>query len=286
VSPNRGWAYGEGLYWTSDGGVTWHDELPGASAVVSVLHRSAWIVVARCVGTADCPETIYSTPGPGDPLTRLASQPPGSLSVATLLHPALSTAFALLAHPRGGLSFEATTDGGRHWTGRPLPCLAGADFSTMLSAAGPGALWLTCQRPSGLMDEHSGLAEIYRSADGGRSWALVTAPGTHLTDGLHDLSSLRAVSDSDAWAIESDQSGLGRLMRTTDGGRHWALVLDGTAKTPFSIDGLATRSDGTAWVSVHTYPQDGRQQLEVYRTADGGRTWQVSTLPVPKGLPG
>lgn len=63
---------------------------------------------------------------------------------------------------------------------------------------------------------------LYRSADGGKTWAQITAPGT---EGGVNLSSLSYVSRTVGWVVVGQPgSSQNRLLQTTDAGLTWHAV--------------------------------------------------------------
>jgi photosystem II stability/assembly factor-like uncharacterized protein len=83
--------------------------------------------------------------------------------------------------------------------------------------------------------------------------------------------SMHMISASTGWA---DGSGTNRILRTTDGGSHWDDVtphgVQRGAWTTFFLDA------NTAWLASSLQPGSGSLDfsVKVYRTADGGGSWQ------------
>ena len=83
--------------------------------------------------------------------------------------------------------------------------------------------------------------------------------------------SLRMINASTGWAAGS---GTNRILRTADGGSHWDDAGPRGAQpgnwTSFFLDA------NNAWVASSLQPGSGSADysVEIYRTADGGRTWQ------------
>ena len=95
------------------------------------------------------------------------------------------------------------------------------------------------------------------------------------------LSSLHMIDATTGWALGVDQpGGLNRILRTTDGGTHWQDV----TPLPRTIAYQKTTYVGepyflnacVAWVALL---QPGNAPALLFRTGDGGETWQQSTLP-------
>jgi photosystem II stability/assembly factor-like uncharacterized protein len=80
--------------------------------------------------------------------------------------PTASVTWLLLAGPHGRSRLVTTSDAGRSWAARLLPCPA-SEHAGQLSAVGPGSLWLICQ---GTPQAGSFPGVIYRTVNGGRAW--------------------------------------------------------------------------------------------------------------------
>ena len=83
--------------------------------------------------------------------------------------------------------------------------------------------------------------------------------------------SMHMITATVGWAAGS---GTNRILRTTDGGTHWVDVAPQAARAgtwiTFFLDG------SNAWLASSLQPGSGSSDFSVaiYRTADGGRTWQ------------
>ncbi|GAC1519176.1 MAG: hypothetical protein NVS3B14_21410 [Ktedonobacteraceae bacterium] len=79
---------------------------------------------------------------------------------------------------------------------------------------------------------------------------------------------------SAGWAITYNPSNKSRVLRTTAGVTHWRDVTPATGSQNSVIGGTDFFDPLTAWVAVAVPPN-----LFVYRTHDGGQTWQKARLP-------
>jgi photosystem II stability/assembly factor-like uncharacterized protein len=176
----------------------------------------------------------------------------------------------------------ATHDDGRTWQRlTPPPCTGKYAFARLDAAAGQ-TVWLTC---SGGNDR---TPRLVRSLDGGRSWRQL--PVDWGTDGPRQLA---AVNARVAWVL----IGNGELLRTTDAGATWPPVWSATdprvsplsrpittlAASPLPL--LSVQSpDSASIVTLLNRDRTGRAakltNLVVYRTTDGGQSWQA----YPAGL--
>jgi len=126
--------------------------------------------------------------------------------------------------------------------------------------------------------------DLYRTTDAGRNWTLITPP----TAGME----LSAVSFADAllgWAILT-QLEAGEVMRyalahTTDGGQTWqthSLALF----EPHEVEALAGAvyvqfiNERTGWLVVKRATSRNFNLGVLFRTDDGGATWERLSLPI------
>jgi photosystem II stability/assembly factor-like uncharacterized protein len=262
VSAQQGWAYGPGLFFTRDGGATWRAEptpFP-LTGPVAVAGTSTWVVGYACT-RGDCPATIYTTDRVGGALRRLPDQPATTGSVVAMRRPAASVAWLLFAGPHGRSRLVMTSDAGRSWTARALPCPA-SERAGQLSPAGPASLWLICE---GTPQAGSFPGVIYRTMDGARAWTRVA--------GENSLG-VYAVSNRVAWAVKSDPSG-SIVVRTTDGGRTWHTVL---SRANTDVEAFIPQGPNGAQAVARAFSTHG-VRFVAYRTRDAGKTWQRTALP-------
>jgi photosystem II stability/assembly factor-like uncharacterized protein len=126
---------------------------------------------------------------------------------------------------------------------------------------------------------------ILITSDGGNSWHLVTLPGCY-----HCANSHFSFLDSRrGFALTATQSSdgtfVGRLYATSDGGTHWTLVratrFYGRIVFTDRLHGWAL-TDPSRWAFKPCCAIPIGEGL-IYRTSDGGRSWQRVTLPAPVG---
>lgn len=177
-----------------------------------------------------------------------------------------------------------TTDGGRHWEAvtppkTSVPANSGSDFSTAYFLNGQAG-WVVTTHGGGDND-----ALVLRTADGGESWDTFTGPKAgrvyiNFTDAAHGW----MLTDQYGVAMGSEPVA---VYTTTDGGKDWALANktdpsaqkpDGSLPFPGVKSGITFRDASTGWVTADLRTGN---QVWLYRTGDGGHTWQAQAVPVP-----
>jgi photosystem II stability/assembly factor-like uncharacterized protein len=169
------------------------------------------------------------------------------------------------------------TQDGEHWQKLTVPGGDDLDFrdvealssdAVVLMSAGPGDR-----------------SRIYRSADGGKTWALAhTNPDA---DGFYDAI---AFWDEENGIAMGDPVGGRFVVRTTeDGGATWAPPPGLTMPEALSGEG-AFAASGTCLFALKGgrdawFVTGGAKVARVFHTSDRGKTWTVAEVPVPTGSP-
>lgn len=123
-------------------------------------------------------------------------------------------------------------------------------------------------------------SRIYKTVDGGRSWALqfTNRDSSAFYDCFDFWSARRGVAVSDA------VGGHMPILVTDDGGDTWTHVagvpaaLEGEGAFAASGTCLVARPNGLGWIGT-----GANSGARVYTTRDYGRTWSVVTTPVASG---
>ncbi len=267
LDESNGWAYGPSLWATHDGGSRWAPVwLPGRVIDLAAAGDRAFAVVASCTGAgpgyaARCSSfALYSAAAASDawrPVPGAAApvpEAPGGLQLTQ------RRGFLLAS----GLLFTGPVAGGpwhRVAVRSPPPaCLsprpAGGRPAALIAPASQG-IYLACLAAA------AGRPALYLSRDGGRSWqaegpitaagsptSLAVAPGGALV--LATTAGLYYSADARTW--------------------HPAGLPGPSPPGGFGFVGMTTLSQGVA------VPSDPGLH-EIYRTLDGGITWQPSVIP-------
>ena len=171
-----------------------------------------------------------------------------------------------------------TVDGGRSWQDVTPPGGAVDAFRDVEAVDRDHALVLA------LSDEAAGVpARIYRTADGGASWQQVFRAADP-----HTFFDCMAFFDRRHGLAVGDAVGTRfPLLETIDGGRSWHPVPTAGLPDTFPDEGalatgtcLVTKGRHDAWFGTTGVSGSGHNP-QVFHTRNGGRTWTVTTTPIP-----
>lgn len=168
-----------------------------------------------------------------------------------------------------------TINGGTRW--EPVP-VAGAESLDFRDVHGVSAK-VAYAMSAGPAEQ--GQARIYKTLDAGSTWALQwsdTTKGVFL-DGMAFWDATHGVAFSDPI------NGKLVILRTEDGATWQTVdpanippVLPGEAAFAASGTSIAVQGRSNAWIAT-----GGGREARVFRTTDGGRSWQVSGAGIPAG---
>ena len=166
-----------------------------------------------------------------------------------------------------GDMYQLSTDGGSHWTKQAAPkSTKSVSSSRLLDLSCPGA---SCENPRVVALDT-------------KTWA--AAPLRNQPPLPAMAGSTRVGADRSVWIAGRDRDGRAAVSVTRDGGRSWLTrTLPGAEPKPDQMHvvnlgmDVATRNGKTAYAI-----ESGSRDPQIYRTADGGRTWQL--LSAPRGF--
>lgn len=278
ANASDGFAYGPGLWSTTNGAATWSQvRLGGPVLALAASGGFADAVVASC---------SPSNPGCSSPLLRLERAPVGSgpwRVVAGIT--GYDETLLSLRGPEGWVamwprkpysapaSVWTTSDAGATWRRVPDHCFKPAQATDLAGLASPGGslLFELCAGNPGAGQEGK---EVLASADAGATAHVAgQLPPGGLAAGLAAAS--RRV------LVVSASSGAGFLYRSGDGGRTWVMtrLVDGGS----GLSGLAFITPAVG-VVIDGHPGDAPFPDRLLMTRDGGTTW--SAVPIlPSGGP-
>ena len=173
-----------------------------------------------------------------------------------------------------GGTYVVTTDGGDHWRAGVVPGADSLEFRDV-AALDSATVWLLASGPGAR-------SRIYRTTDGGATWALQFTNSDSLAffDCFSFWDRARGLAVSDA------VRGHFPILRTEDGGAHWIPLPQGpgadSGEGAFAASGtcLITGADGKAWIGTGASPGGGGRVL---RSLDYGETWTWASTPVQHG---
>jgi photosystem II stability/assembly factor-like uncharacterized protein len=251
ASPLDGYAFGPELWQTADGGATWANvSIPGPVTELEAADGEAYVLVTGA-GSANSTSNELLTAPIGSQQWRQVSTPTPLGYGAQF---ALSGPNLYVLGGNGDAVLFYSTDQGAHFSHRVDPCTAGLGGSVAAAADGSSTLWAAC--PTGMM------AEAMLSTDGGVSWRIATQ-----TEEFPNSLKLAAASSSVALASPSYQTGSGALVRTTNGGSSFTVVLSGSSSSTGSWAGFSDLARAYALLAG-----------SLFESTDGGGTWRSVAL--------
>jgi photosystem II stability/assembly factor-like uncharacterized protein len=171
-------------------------------------------------------------------------------------------------------TYARTADRGKTWSVGTVPGADKLDFRAV-GAFGTATAYLLSAGPGDA-------SRIYKTADGGKSWALQYK----CADPAAFFNALAFWDDKHGLALGDPVEGRFQLIATDDGGASWkplparALPPALPGEGAFAASGtcLVARGEADAW-----FVTGGAKAARVFRSADRGRSWEVSETPVAAG---
>ena len=161
-----------------------------------------------------------------------------------------------------------TVDAGSHWTKISDDYLYDLQFFDPMTGVG------------GKSDIYEG-SRFAKTTDGGRTWT------NQKLVGVKFISKVLFISPEIGWIagtndLSNDLNGrVAVVLRTTDGGCHWASVEVPTQVGVAEVQDLYFQSKSTGWLITWHYNNDG---THLYRTTDGGKSWTVHPDATIQGM--
>jgi photosystem II stability/assembly factor-like uncharacterized protein len=304
IDPNNGWA--SGALRTTDGGAHWRDVSPpslpnrqGDAPEFYLDLNHAW------QGQAFADHVVIFRTADGG----LTWQQGAAVPVKATDQAGVSSQLYFIDYQHGWLKTESclpngfacnpdpaaqglysTVDGGLHWTlqsSGPGAAATGCFFGDGMTFVSTARGWLQLSCPPAL--GHSGL-ELLVTSDGGVTWHVQTLAKDSRCPCFLDNAPV-FFDQQHGFVQGSASNGPPFMFATTDGGSIWSArtipgadpglvrlsfidasagwaIVDGNKKGP--IYPSPTCSSGYAYSPSECFPQS-----QMYRTADGGRTWAL-----------
>ena len=166
-----------------------------------------------------------------------------------------------------------TTDGGRTWASVGPPEAAALQFRDIEAFDARNAVALTIGNGTD--------SRIYATRDAGKTWTETFRND----DPVAFYDCLTFSGRRHGLALSDPVGGKFRILATSDGGRSWTVRP--STGMPDALPGeFAFAASGTCLVSSgrHAWFATGGDAVSrVFASRDGGRTWSVSTSPIPAG---
>ncbi len=139
---------------------------------------------------------------------------------------------------------------------------------------------------------------IYKSTDGGETWTKMgLGDSEHIAKILidpHSSDTVYACAPGKLWSDSADRG----LYKTTDGGKHWSLILKGgNLSTGCASISMDPKDSGVIFAGMWDFRRKGwtfrsggesptaKSDSGLYRSADGGKSWTEITSAANKGFP-
>ncbi len=241
---NTGDSSKNGLYISQDAGATWRLSSPSLASAglgtISPYFVRAGVDQPGHWYTVFLGAGLYETHDMGDHWSLLTPGDLASILMSSVLSDAADSQHVLLGTENG---LYQTNDAGAHWD--QAPGITGSVLALLRLPAQPETLF--CATDTGL----------WRSTDDGAHFAGISAPSfSQLAVSGRQSEELYGVSGQQLW-------------RSTDGGSHWVVAANLDRSDLIAIIGDPT--DAQKLYVGYFFPP------AVYRSQDGGRSWQVIT---------
>jgi photosystem II stability/assembly factor-like uncharacterized protein len=172
-------------------------------------------------------------------------------------------------------TFARTVDRGKTWSVGTVPGAEKLDFRDV-KAFGAATAYLLSAGPGDA-------SRVYKTTDGGKSWVMQLKA----TDPAAFFDAVAFWDEKNGIALGDPIDGRFQLITTDDGGANWkplpakALPVALPGEGAFAASGtcLVARGEADAW-----FVTGGAKTARVFRSADRGRSWEVSETPVAAGM--
>ncbi|HEV2780142.1 MAG TPA: hypothetical protein VGX25_12185 [Actinophytocola sp.] len=247
-------------WYSGDNGRSWQEVPTTVEDSVDTIRPGT--VLDDVCDTADCGRTsvVVTLPYSGR-LARLTSQPPLDRMVLDRVSAAVDGSWWVsgLVPDAGRWALAVSRDAGRSWSDTELPDHEGEPFAEVRVSVGPDAVYAVGVGRVGPEDE-DGLIAIFRSADGGRSWAQ-----TWRADGVRYPRTIGGAAVAAADGSLTVYSAAGVPYASSDGGRSF---------TPITPAGPTEHAFAPRWTRGGYLAAKGAPLSIAYRQSRDGVSWR------------
>ena len=188
----------------------------------------------------------------------------------------------------GGGGVWKTVDGGLTWKAVLEHAKTASIGAVAVAPSNPSDVWVGTGEGNIRNDVLDGNG-VYFSADAGNSWKFMGLENTQQITSIvidpGDPNTVFVGALGHAWGPNQDRG----VFKTTDGGRTWKKVLyinDSTGVSDLAMAGNDSNVLFACMWQFRRYPwtlMDGGPDSAIYRSTDGGDTWQKLTKGLPEG---
>jgi photosystem II stability/assembly factor-like uncharacterized protein len=188
----------------------------------------------------------------------------------------------------GGGGVWKSADGGMTWKAIFEHEKTASIGAVAVAASNPNDVWVGTGEGNVRNDLVDGDG-VYFSGDAGNSWKFMgLGDSQHITSiqiDPHDPNTVFVAALGHAWGPNAERG----VFKTTDGGKSWKKVLYVNDTTGAADLAMAASNPNELFACMwefRRYPwtlEDGGPNSAIYRSTDGGETWQKMTKGLPEG---